>query len=966
MFLKSLVLKGFKSFAEKTELVFEPGVTVIVGPNGSGKSNLVDAVAWVLGAQGPRTLRGGKMDDVIFAGTSKRPALGRAEVSLTIDNALGVLPIDFTEVTITRTLFRNGDSEYQINGAPCRLLDVQELLSDSGIGREQHVIVGQGQLDTILNASPEQRRAVIEEAAGVLKYRRRKERAERRLVASEGNLLRLGDLLREAKRQLAPLERQAEAARRHDSVVEELRAIKLHLAGHQIAGYQTRLERLRDENSEYERHEIELRDRLRALDVSVLDVEQSLTVLGEEGLADWMVRIEALRERSRGLSALVEEKRRGVTRDLEAAADEGVVGTLIADAVALRDELSGLPTSFTDSSLPGTRVVIDSQSAQDALVQAESDWRSSEGEAARARARSDALEQQLRIASDDDSAAALSGIDGVVGPLMEYLQIEEGAEAAVACALGDALRATVVQKGQPARRAIEAMRQGLARGLVLVIDSSSTTPFPAISVPAGARSLTEVVHSSVPGIDETLARLLSQTILVADWRIALDVVSENPDLVAVTPDGDRLGGVGVWNVGGAQATAVTRAMVQDASQLAVAAEVSRVEASRAVENARAILTASRSAEVQQVAAQERRSVLQDRLDDVEARLAARDPGQQAEAEHRRRVILERDTTLGTIIDRLSNHSQAVERLHERLRSRRQRETETARASTDQLEGLRKERTQLERELLEVRERVTQAGVADAESRIKLENAVELLRAEFDVEAAVALDAPAPSVPEGTTLAGRARELERDVRLMGPINPLALAEYGSLGERVEFLQSQIEDVRSSRRELNQVIRMVNDEIVSVFQQAFEDVAEHFKTTFSILFPGGTGKLSLIDPDDLLNTGIEIDARPSGKNVRRLSLLSGGERSLTALAFLFSVFRARPSPFYLLDEVEAALDDVNLHRFLDLVQEFREEAQLVIVTHQKRTMEAGTVLYGVSMAPGDSTRIVSQRISDVVSS
>ncbi|MSY45798.1 MAG: AAA family ATPase, partial [Actinobacteria bacterium] len=237
MFLKSLVLKGFKSFAEKTELVFEPGVTVIVGPNGSGKSNLVDAVAWVLGAQGPRTLRGGKMDDVIFAGTSKRPALGRAEVSLTIDNALGVLPIDFTEVTITRTLFRNGDSEYQINGAPCRLLDVQELLSDSGIGREQHVIVGQGQLDTILNASPEQRRAVIEEAAGVLKYRRRKERAERRLVASEGNLLRLGDLLREAKRQLAPLERQAEAARRHDSVVEELRAIKLHLAGHQIAGY---------------------------------------------------------------------------------------------------------------------------------------------------------------------------------------------------------------------------------------------------------------------------------------------------------------------------------------------------------------------------------------------------------------------------------------------------------------------------------------------------------------------------------------------------------------------------------------------------------------------------------------------------------------------------------------------------------------------------------------------------------
>lgn len=283
----------------------------------------------------------------------------------------------------------------------------------------------------------------------------------------------------------------------------------------------------------------------------------------------------------------------------------------------------------------------------------------------------------------------------------------------------------------------------------------------------------------------------------------------------------------------------------------------------------------------------------------------RDPGQQAEAEHRRRVILERDTTLGTIIDRLSNHSQAVERLHERLRSRRQRETETARASTDQLEGLRKERTQLERELLEVRERVTQAGVADAESRIKLENAVELLRAEFDVEAAVALDAPAPSVPEGTTLAGRARELERDVRLMGPINPLALAEYGSLGERVEFLQSQIEDVRSSRRELNQVIRMVNDEIVSVFQQAFEDVAEHFKTTFSILFPGGTGKLSLIDPDDLLNTGIEIDARPSGKMFVAFLCFRVENARLRLWPFCFQYFVLGPLRFIFLMRLKPLL-------------------------------------------------------------
>ncbi len=303
MFLKSLTVRGFKSFADKTILEFEPGVTVVVGPNGSGKSNLVDAVAWVLGAQGPRTLRGGKMDDVIFAGTPDRPALGRAEVSLTIDNTSALLPIEFTEVTITRTLFREGDSEYQLNGAPCRLLDIQDLLSDTGIGRQQHVIVGQGQLDAVLNARPEDRRGVIEEAAGILKFRKRRERAERRLEATEGNLLRLNDLLREVRRQLTPLQRQADAARRHGGLVEELRAIRLHLAGHEIAGLQARIERLRDARAEHTQRDTELRIRLRDLDIGVLDAERSLTVMGDDALADWLVRVESTRERARGLSA---------------------------------------------------------------------------------------------------------------------------------------------------------------------------------------------------------------------------------------------------------------------------------------------------------------------------------------------------------------------------------------------------------------------------------------------------------------------------------------------------------------------------------------------------------------------------------------------------------------------------------------------------------------------------------------
>jgi chromosome segregation protein len=299
-----------------------------------------------------------------------------------------------------------------------------------------------------------------------------------------------------------------------------------------------------------------------------------------------------------------------------------------------------------------------------------------------------------------------------------------------------------------------------------------------------------------------------------------------------------------------------------------------------------------------------------------------------------------------------------------LRERRQRQAEAARSSGERLDALRAERATLEQESAEAREKLNRADIDEAETRMRLDNAIEKLRADFDCEPSVALDAPQPEVPEGTTLAGRARELERELRMLGPINPLALQEHDALAERHAFLQQQLDDVKESRRELMRVIRAVDREIVTVFKTAFEDVSDHFTALFATLFPGGSGRVYLTDPDDILNTGIEIEARPSGKNVRRLSLLSGGERSLTALAFLFAVFRARPSPFYLLDEVEAALDDVNLHRFLDLVDEFRDEAQLVIVTHQKRTMEAGDILYGVSMPPGGSSKVVSQRVEEAI--
>ena len=1158
MFLKSLTLRGFKSFADKTVLEFEPGVTVVVGPNGSGKSNLVDAVAWVLGAQGPRTLRGGKMDDVIFAGTPDRPALGRAEVSLCIDNTAGLLPIEFSEVTITRTLFRAGDSEYQINGAPCRLLDIQELLSDSGIGRQQHVIVGQGQLDTVLNARPEDRRAIVEEAAGILKFRKRRERAERRLEATEGNLLRLNDLLREVRRQLTPLQRQADAARRHGGIVEELRAIRLHLSGHEIAGLQARGERLRDRAAELAAKEAAVQSRLRELDVAVLDAESALTTAGHGDVADALGRVEALRERTAGTVALLSEKRRGLERELAAVADEGVFETLVADSSAMREALEqvevanreialdlveveaeerdvaaareavatsepvGSATAADEArvvrreietrrealtrvttelartesrfatvtdrsrSLGEEHATLESEvtrlagevprleaeanatrdartAADDALQAAETHWRVTQADARGWQARAEALRLALDEARAETGAETLSGMAGVVGPLVDHLEIAAGAEAAVASALGDALRAVVVDGPTAARGALSRLAAGDAGALVLLVDQGDRPPVSGTLAPSGTRPLADSVRTDVPGLRAALERMLSG-VVIADggWSSALDVALSHPELTVVTGTGDRFGGRGPWRLGG-DAAGVTRKAMEEAEGRARAAAETERNAEAAVERARATLVERRRddgtaadaarqaaaalenarrslerveaernqrgaeadgtvAEVEALRVQhdadvarladlearlpdleraaqdervrdearavaraefedrqasvarrrreldmrgaqiaERRQVLERRLADVEERLA-RDPERRAEAERHRVALESRGRDYASLAEKLQALLERVDGLLQRVRTARREEVERAAEATRALETLRRSRAEAERELVELREHQQRRDVDEAETRLRLESAVEKLRADFDVEPAAALDAPAPEVPAGTTLAGRGRDLDRELRIMGPINPLALEEHDALLERHEFLQEQLDDVKASRKELNRVIRAVDQEIVTVFSSAFDDVSRNFTQLFSTLFPGGAGKLTLTDPDDLLNSGIEMEARPSGKNVRRLSLLSGGERSLTALAYLFSVFRARPSPFYLMDEVEAALDDVNLHRFLDLIHEFRDEAQLLVVSHQKRTMEAADCLYGVSMPPGGSSRVVSQRVSD----
>jgi len=1146
MYLKRLTMKGFKSFADTTALDLEPGVTVVVGPNGSGKSNVVDAIGWVLGAQAPSAVRSQKMDDVIFAGTTKRAALGRAEVSLTIDNASGMLPIEFNEVTITRTLFRSGDSEYALNGVPCRLLDIQDLLSDSGVGRQQHVIVSQGQIDAVLNARPEERRAIIEEAAGILKYRRRKEKSERRLMSTEGNLTRLQDLLREVRRQLRPLERQADAARRHAGVVSELTALRIFIAGRELAGLRTR------GRAELSSEEERLRRSLAELDAQIMSVEAELTDMGGDDLGDGLASYESLFQQARGLSAVLTERRRGLDRLRGASIDQGVVASLEAEAARLATELSeveaeaegfaplvaelasaeellaaerlafeeqwstGIPAptgaaaevrgelaalrtasgrareerdriatratalaekaaQLLDETESLRTQLIELESAELPLVEsmeaaesrrseaesavevAESVHRSAESEQHAWRARVEALALALDEARSRAGTERLAGIDGVLGTVLDLVEIDAGWESAFEAALGEALAAVVVDGVASGRRALEALSAESLSGAVLALGAErSARTAPPIGAPLRGH-----VRARRPDVEPLLDALLGSAVVIdGGWVQAVDASLAYPDAIVVTNSGDRFGMSG-WRVGSSGAGA-TGAALDDATRRAEEAEVRASDVALVLETARKELSeaaaveaalardldvndsrltaagdrlqraetdrrdaateaealndhlveltervtredsriaelegmlpeleaadnelaasARRMAEsrsrleeqaaevgsrrsdleVRSVAVVERRQFLTGRLSEVETRLDG--AAAEREAAEVRRLELDRTQIA---LDRLSalvqNRSSLIEGRLSDFRERRRQQSEAARGVAGRLDGLRRQRSEQERGLGEVRERLQRAEIDHAEIEMRIGAAVEALRRDLDCEPDVAIASDCPELAEGATAAGRTRELERDLRLMGPINPLALEEFDALQERHTFLEQQLEDVKESRRELAKVIRAIDGEIVSVFAAAFADVAANFESLFQTLFPGGEGRLKLTEPDNLLLTGIEVEAKPSGKNVRKLSLLSGGERSLTALAYLFAVFRSRPSPFYVMDEVEAALDDMNLSRFLGLVAEFRNDAQLVIVSHQKRTMEAADCLYGVSMQSGGSSKVVSEKVS-----
>ncbi|GAB2984849.1 chromosome segregation protein SMC [Nocardioides montaniterrae] len=1183
MYLKSLTLKGFKSFASATTLQLEPGITCIVGPNGSGKSNVVDALAWVMGEASAKSLRGGKMDDVIFAGTSGRPPLGRAEVMLTIDNSDGALPIEYAEVTISRTMFRTGGSEYAINGTTCRLLDVQELLSDSGIGREMHVIVGQGQLDQILHATPEDRRGFIEEAAGVLKHRKRKEKALRKLDSTEGNLNRLSDLLSEIRRQLRPLGRQAEVARRAATVQADVRDARARLLADDLGKARASLEQeLADESVLTQR-----REEVEASLATAREVEATLEAALREDLPalaaaqETLSSLNALRERFRGTHSLASERVRnaagvaeadgdgvGTARDpeeieaeaerlaaqqaeigaqvaahqtalekaiedrrtaeeagaaeerrvaglLRAAADRreglarlhGQVETLRSKVTSADDEVGRLAAARTEALARADRADKDFTALETKVagLDAGEEGLDAEHEAAVAQldditdrlakireeaqqadrdksalgARKEALE--LGLARKDGAGALLAASDslnGLLGSVAALVSVKAGFEAAVATALGAAADAVAVTDADAAVGALGHLKSDdLGRaGLLLGGGSVDRSDWPGL--PSGVSYAADVIECPST-VRPALTRLLHKTAVVDDLDAAHRLVGDLPDVVAVTRDGDLFGAhFAVGGSSGQQSLLEIQAAVDEATTAlaeAVASterlgfDLSRLEAERAEAQHRVDVALARlhesdatlaavaeelgqhgslaraaRAEAERLTeaiakAETGREQALVGLAELEQRLAAAEDGgeeepdtteqarlveltraaRQAEMESRLalRTAEERHRALHGRVDQMRKAAAAERESRARAAARRERliregrageavavaaayvierlEASIALASAQrqEVEDARRGREQqlitargtlrdLGREHQELINSVHRDELARQQQRMRIEQLEAKALEELGIEADALLAdygpenlVPVVSSDESAEDAEpvmvpyvreeqekRLRTAERGLRELGKVNPLALEEFTAMEERHQFLSEQLEDLRATRKDLLDIVKDVDVKVEQVFTEAYRDVEAAFDHVFARLFPGGEGRLVLTDPNDMLTTGIEVEARPAGKKVKRLSLLSGGERSLVAVAFLVSLFKARPSPFYILDEVEAALDDTNLGRLLEIYEELRENSQLLVITHQKRTMEVGDALYGVTMRGDGVSAVISQRLRD----
>jgi chromosome segregation protein len=1017
MYVKALKLAGFKSFADPTILEFEPGVNVIVGPNGSGKSNISDALSWVLGSQAPSTLRGASMEDVIFAGSQSRKRLGLAEVELTLDNASGLLPLDLAEVTISRLTDRSGQSEYRINGAPCRLLDVAELLSDTGIGRTLHAVVGQGQLDAILQARAEDRRQFIEEAAQIGKYRRRKDRSLKKIERVDDNLLRLNDVLLELRRTLRPLKRQANAAAMYSELLAEQRTIRQRLATTEVARLTARGAQV-DPDAEAHRGAL-LADELNNVRARLAGAaeERRGLVDAAEGARQTAHRMARATDRLAGLRRLASERAEKVAARLSAETEEGYrerIKLLEAERSRWRAEeerLSSASDRLARTATEATAAAAALRSEREAADKELSRARAEETAAAQALVRAEGAEAAGRATLGSIEARVLavrerrevtqhevaSDVEAVAkaGREIELLEAELDAkteQAAFAEVRHDAARDEaegLKQRLGTARadRAAAAARlrafeevQALFVDEKTIIDRlrplvhdartgarlASADEAEAGRILATAEDKAEAAWREVATQDEELRRLDALMAGAAERLAGVRRRREQHEIEVAALDEELARAQ--ESLAAAERTATEeraalparRAAVDEARDRREGAE-GAMTAARALEHeADAAATDAamdaRSAEEKVLAAQLRSEEAESGIGDAEAALAGLED---------LRAALRRQRDAAEQISYLAQDAAARgERWTERAEAHAADAREHAETVERQVAQLRARERELGSGLEEVARKRSEAEVVRAETRARLDAIEERSIDEWGLRLEDLARLETLREDQEADARSRSERLEREMRRMGPVNPNAAEEFGELSDREEFLIDQIEDLKSSRRDLMKVVREVDETILQVFGEAYEAVAREFGAVFQRLFPGGSGGLKLTNPDDLLTSGIEIDARPPGKNVRKLSLLSGGERSLVALAFLFAIFRARPSPFYLLDEVEAALDDVNLQRFLTLIEELERHAQVMIVTHQKRTMESADVLYGVSMNKDGVSLVVAKRMEEVV--
>jgi len=1024
-------LKGFKSFASSTTLNFEQGITCVVGPNGSGKSNVVDALSWVMGEQGAKSLRGGKMEDVIFAGTSGRAPLGRAEVSVTIDNTDGLLPIDFSEVTITRVLFRNGASEYLLNGETTRLLDIQELLSDSGIGREMHVIVGQGQLDAILLANPEERRAFIEEAAGVLKHRKRKEKAIRKLDSMQTNLARIQDLTVELRRQLKPLGKQAEVARKASIIQSDVRDAKLRLMADDMLRMRNEMEiEVADENvlrHRKEQVESELNSaRSREIELDAIATSENPQLIAAQ---ENFYRLTAQREQIRAVQNLSSERARFLSEEAEEAKASGRDPVLLEqEAQQLRNEEKELANKVkksqeqldNDSNL--LKAIEDKlaleESRVSAALRAIADQREGtarqEGHINGLRSRIDAtsgevnrltearnsVEQRLKgyrenFATIETQISSLSASEPGLDGLFEKLKIEmkhcekELKVLTEKLQSTEKLRAGSLGRLSAFKEITELVKSSENASLISQIDdltSNCEVEVNKVSIDCDRirfelTSANDVFNKISSEYESVLSKLNESDAAMTGLAEQLAISGQNVKNSVDEFDRLNLALQAAINQRNSDERDLAAALAQfESHQTPVEPDLTNLE------DLRSQVSSARSKEVE---SRLNLRTIEERKDALSQRAEALENQAATERESASRSISRRENraqaaiTAQDIADTAYEALIQIESSISRAGSERER-LETSRSSREgEILSLRTIGRELSIELEKLTSSVHKDEIARAEQRLRIEQletkAVEELG--IDVHTLVNEYGPSNDVPtfyeneQGDFVPGdlipyrrdqqekRLSQAEKSLTLLGKINPLALEEYSSLEERLRYLAEQLEDLKKTKKDLLDIIKEVDDRVQQIFTEAYEDTAREFELVFARLFPGGDGKLILTNPSDMLTSGVDVEARPPGKRVKRLSLLSGGERSLVAVALLIAIFKARPSPFYVLDEVEAALDDTNLGRLLGVFEELREKSQLIIITHQKRTMEIADALYGVTMRGDGVSEVISQRIREV---